>query len=239
MSKTISLLLCATLFQLGFCLPRTQTLSSSEVVNKEYKAIAQEKDVAARVAKPLPVSSEREKLAAMIKEGTTKHLKFLLQGSNKIAKDLLADPIFNSVDTEAMRTERAVVEKYVRDSDEALRAQSGKIIEPVLKDFFTFTNRHKLKNESHTTENDVVANALKAHGFEGFNEEEMQLLKEIGNHYADEFEKYLNSLSPADREKEKDLVYVYETYMENKWMDRSHYGFRYKLYFVDTDESDQ
>ncbi|XP_017491142.1 PREDICTED: uncharacterized protein LOC108379310 [Rhagoletis zephyria] len=209
MPKPILVLLGAILIQIAFGLPSTLPKGSDENLYKEHNVIPKEKDA---VTGKSAASIERKRLSAMIKEGDAKHFKFLLEGSNKIAKDLLADARINGADHRRYAREEAMLEQYVKDSDKALSSNSSKCKTRVLKDFFTFTNHYTSDKENHTSENDIIIReALKAHGYDQLEAEEYKLLDEIGSHYAYEFEKYLMSLLPAERENEEDLMNVYET----------------------------
>lgn len=223
-------------------MPNTEAQSAlkDSSSSTEHNAVIPAKETILTVEEQNAITRERKRLSAMIAEGDKKHLKFLLKGTNKIAKDILADPAISSTDTVDGKKERAVLEEFVKDSDDILNATVRKCIKRALKDFYTFANRHNLNKDNNLTKaDDIWFNALKAHGMDQLHAEEAKLLNEIGYQYADEFEKYLESLSPAGREKEKDLVYVQETYLENKdVMDKANYGYRYVNFFREqqTDE---
>ncbi|XP_067625589.1 uncharacterized protein [Eurosta solidaginis] len=202
----------------------------------EYNAISQGLDSDTPTTTKFPetsaISQGRKKLSATIRQGTYKHLNFLLQRTQRIARELLTDPVISNIDTENMRKDKSVLEQYVKDANEGLNSAFANCKEQILKNFFTFSNRYSTKVADLTNEQKTVWNALQAHGYEQFESEENKLLNDIGNHYADEFEHYLDALSPADKETEKDLVYVYETYQENQdIMDRANYGFRFGNFF--------
>ncbi|XP_014101772.3 uncharacterized protein [Bactrocera oleae] len=237
MTNIIRIFVFAAYLQFAFCLPTTQTQSDlKDSSSTEQNALTQPKDTNKFTALTLEeqnvITRERKGLSTMIAEGDKRHQQFLLEGSNKIIKDVLADPAINSIGSEDVKKKRAVLEQFVKDSDDILNGTDKKCIKGVLKDFYTFTNIHYFNKKNLTNVDDIWFNALKAHGIDQFDADEAKLLNEIGYRYADQFEKYLESLSPAGREKEKDLVYVRETYLENKdIMDKANYGFRYVNFF--------
>ncbi|XP_054082457.1 uncharacterized protein LOC105212059 [Zeugodacus cucurbitae] len=237
MSKIIWLFVCAIYLQFAFCLPTAETQSAlKDSSSTEQNALAPAKGKDA--PKPLTleeqnlITRERKRLSAMISAGDRKHQEFILKESNKIAKDILADPAISSIDTVDGKQERAILETYVQDSDDILNDVGKKCIKRVLKDFYTFVNRHNSSKDKPIYAHDIWYKALETHGMNQLEAEEAKLLNEISYQYADEFEKYLKLLSPAGLEKEKDLVYVHETYLENKdVMDKADYGYRYVSFF--------
>ncbi|XP_039951913.1 uncharacterized protein LOC120769119 [Bactrocera tryoni] len=237
MTNIVWIFVLAAYLQFVFGLPTTQTRSgfkdnSSTELNALTPAKNTLKPTALTLEEQNAITRERKRLSAMIAEGDKKHNQFLLKGSNKITKEILADPAINSIDSVDGKKEKAVLEQFVRDSDDIINDTDKKCVMSVLKDFYTFTNEHFFSKNNLTNVDDIWFKALKAHGMDQFDADEAKLLNEIGYHYADEFEKYLKSLSPAGREKEKDLVYVQETYLENKdIMDKANYGFRYMNFF--------
>nr|XP_014101772.2 uncharacterized protein LOC106626485 [Bactrocera oleae]XP_036215867.1 uncharacterized protein LOC106626485 [Bactrocera oleae] len=237
MTNIIRIFVFAAYLQFAFCLPTTQTQSDlKDSSSTEQNALTQPKGTNKPTALTLEeqnfITRERKRLSTMITEGDKKHQQFLLQGNNKITKDILADPAINSLDSEDVKKKKAVLEQFVKDSDDILNGTDKKSVIRVLKDFYTFANEHYFNKKNLTNVDDIWFNALKAHGMDQFDADETKLLKEIGYLYADEFEKYLDSLSPAGREKEKDLVHARETYLENKdIIDKADYAFRYVQFF--------
>ncbi|XP_054082458.1 uncharacterized protein LOC128920088 [Zeugodacus cucurbitae] len=243
MSKIIWLFVCVISLHFAISLPTAETQSAlKDSSSTEHNALAPAKGKDA--PKPLTleeqnlITRERKRLSAMIIEGDKKHQQFLLKASNKIAKNILADPAISRIGTTEGKQERAVLEAYVQDSDDILNATADKCIK-VLKDFFTFTNRHYSIKYNPMYADDIWYKALKTHGMDQLESEEAKILNEIGCQYADEFEKYLKSLSPAGLEKEKDLVYVQETFLENKdVLDKANYGYRYVSFFKEQQAED-
>ncbi|XP_036215866.2 uncharacterized protein [Bactrocera oleae] len=237
MTNIIRIFVFAAYLQFAFCLPTTQTQSDlKDSSSTEQNALTQPKSTNKPTALTLEeqnfITRERKRLSTMITEGDKKHQQFLLQGNNKITKDILADPAINSLDSEDVKKKKAVLEQFVKDSDDILNGTDKKSVIRVLKDFYTIANEHYFNKKNLTNVDDIWFNALKAHGMDQFDADETKLLKEIGYLYADEFEKYLDSLSPAGREKEKDLVHARETYLENKdIIDKADYAFRYVQFF--------
>ncbi|XP_018787145.1 PREDICTED: uncharacterized protein LOC108967913 [Bactrocera latifrons] len=237
MTNIFCFFVLAAYLQFVFCLPTTQTQSglkdsSSTEQNGLIPAKSTLKPTALTLEEQNAITRERKRLSAMIAEGEKKHHQFLLKGSNKITKEILADPAINNINSVDRKKEKAVLEQFVRDSDDIIDDTDRKCVIRVLKDFYTFTNEHFFSKNNLTNVDDIWFKVLKAHGMDQFDADEAELLNQIGYQYADEFDKYLKSLSPAGLEKEKDLVYVQETYLENKdIMDKASYGFRYVNFF--------
>ncbi|CAD6997723.1 uncharacterized protein LOC101453599 [Ceratitis capitata] len=231
MTKKVVFLVCVIFLQLAFCMLKPQTPNETLDKSIEQNELMVEK--AAEIVKDVTLAeknhilSERKRLIDMIIDGSTGHYVYLLKGTYKIAKDILTDPAVVGTDTVEAQNEKRLLELFINGTAGILKQTSDKCIQLVLRQFFTFANRHTQKRDNRGKEVDIWEDALTRHGMREFEAEENKLLNENGNQYADEFDNYLKSLSPAGRAMEEDLVYVFETYMENKKvMDRVNYGYR-------------
>uniref|UniRef100_A0A0A1WYN0 Pyridoxine/pyridoxamine 5'-phosphate oxidase n=2 Tax=Zeugodacus cucurbitae TaxID=28588 RepID=A0A0A1WYN0_ZEUCU len=173
-------------------------------------------------------------------KGLINFQNFRLQRSNQIAKDVLADPSMNSIDSEAMEKERSVLRKYVQDSRESLNTAqpadnnyeyAGFIFlgnkDVVLQSFDRFKRRHASKTEAVTPEQQVAWDALKKHGVLEYDEEVDKRYKEYLHYLVDEFEAYVKTLSADDKEKAKDLIEAWNAYTKHeRGMDKTAFGHR-------------
>ncbi|XP_049302753.1 uncharacterized protein LOC105232386 isoform X3 [Bactrocera dorsalis] len=159
------------------------------------------------------VSSGPSSFEEALHKGLINIRNFELQRTNQIAKDVLADSSMYSIDSEAMQKELSLLRKYVIDSKEALNK-----VPPAdqldSNTFFLFVNDTQIVNfrrylqfeyQSLTPEEQVTWNALKKHGFLEYDEEMYKRVDEYLSNLVDEFEKYVKTLSAAEKEKDKDM----------------------------------
>ncbi|XP_011212352.2 uncharacterized protein LOC105232390 [Bactrocera dorsalis] len=185
-------------------------------------------------------SSARKQLEANVYKSFVNFLDFRLQRTNKIAQDVLADPVMNSIDSPAMEEERKVLRKYVKDSKEALIAvlpadkndQHNRFFFAIGKDFVlenfnSFNRRRASKTEELTPEQRVSWNALKKHGVLEYNAEMEQRGKDFAYQIVDDFDYYVKALTSAEKEKEKEMVEVWNMYKKNALgLDKAEFGQR-------------
>uniref|UniRef100_A0A034W6E4 Uncharacterized protein n=1 Tax=Bactrocera dorsalis TaxID=27457 RepID=A0A034W6E4_BACDO len=167
-------------------------------------------------------------------KGLINFQNFRLQQTNQIAKDVLADPSMYSIDSEAMQKELSLLRKYVTDSNEAL----NKVLLADQLDsntFFLFVNdtlnvvdrfftyRHFMTDPL-TPEEQVTWDALKKHGWLESREERDKRLNEYVHNLIDKFEKYVKTLSAAEKENDKDMkdmMTAWNAYKNNKLSKRN------------------
>ncbi|XP_049302755.1 uncharacterized protein LOC105232386 isoform X5 [Bactrocera dorsalis] len=138
-----------------------------------------------------------------------------LHRTNQIAKDVLADPSMYSIESEAMQEELNLLRKYVIDSKEVLnKVQAADQLSS--STFFLFVKDAQIvghhlsrfqnfKTDPLTPEQQVTWNALKKHGWLEFREEMHKRVDEYQSNMVDKFEKYVKTLSAAEKEKDKDM----------------------------------
>uniref|UniRef100_A0A0A1XMB1 Alanine--tRNA ligase n=1 Tax=Zeugodacus cucurbitae TaxID=28588 RepID=A0A0A1XMB1_ZEUCU len=212
------------LIQLTTCLPKP-TSSESE----EDNIIPHGTSTAMSSVSESAVPNGRKRLEANVFKGHINFLNFCLRRSNQIAKNVLADPSMNRIESQAMEYERNTLTKYVKDSKQALAMvlpadkngrndrfffAMGKDF--VLEDFNGFYRRRASTFEVLTPEQQVSWEALKKHGALEYNAEMKKRSKEFASHIVDEFDNYMKTLPAAEREKEKELYEVWDKYTKNK-----------------------
>ncbi|XP_050318456.1 uncharacterized protein LOC126751984 isoform X3 [Bactrocera neohumeralis] len=196
------------LIQLISCLPRP---SSSDAVDSILPGTTTITPSVGKNAVPSDLNSFEGALRRVLINISN----FELQRTNQIAKDTLADPSMYSIDSEAMQKELSLLRKYVTDSNEALNKvlpadQLG------TNTFFLFINDtgniidrfHRYRHFEYvpiTPEKQVIWDALKKHGFLKGDEELDKRLNEYFPDLVDDFEKYVKTLSAAEKEKDKDM----------------------------------
>lgn len=180
----------------------------------------------------------RKRLEMFVFKSYINFLNFCLERSSQIAHDVLADPSMTSIESQAMEYERNVLTKYAKDSKEALNAilpadkndhnyrfffAMGKDF--LLENFNGFNRRRASKTEELTPEQQVSWEALKKHGVLEYTEEMEKRSKDFACNIVDEFEIYMKALSAAEKEKEKDMVEVWDMYTKNELkLDKSEFG---------------
>lgn len=184
--------------------------------------------------------SGRKQFEANIYKSFENFLDFRLERTNKIAQDVLADPLMNSINSKAMEEEKSVLRKYVKDSKEALIAvlpadkndYHNRFFFAIGKDFVleifnSFNRRRASKTEDLSPEQRVSWNALKKHGVLEYNEEMEKRAKEFTCQIVDEFDYYMKALPSAEKEKKKEMVEVWNLYKKNELgLDKAEFGER-------------
>ncbi|XP_029408710.2 uncharacterized protein LOC105232389 [Bactrocera dorsalis] len=235
MFKKITLLSFTLLLamQLVACLPRPSS-SESEDDNTIPHGTSTTMPTVAESAMP----GGRKRLEVVLFKEYINLLNSCLQRSNQIAKDVLADPSMTSIESSAMEHERNILTKYVRDSKEALTAilpadkndQNNRFFfamgkDFVLEDFNGFNRRRASTTDELTPEEKVSWETLKKHGALEYTEDMEKRSKDFGCHIVDEFDKYMKSLSVSEKEKEKEMVEVWDKYTKNELnMDKAEFG---------------
>ncbi|XP_050318472.1 uncharacterized protein LOC126751998 [Bactrocera neohumeralis] len=161
------------------------------------------------------VPSGHNSFEEALRKGLLNIFNLGLQGTNKIAKDVLADPSMYSIDSEAMQEELSALRKYVTDSKEVLNKVlpadhfDSNTFFLFVKDAQNVAHRlsrfHSFKINPLTPEQQVTWDALKKHGFLECDEEMHKRVNEYLRDLVDEFEKYVKTLSAAEKEKDKDM----------------------------------
>ncbi|XP_036321716.1 uncharacterized protein LOC118735843 [Rhagoletis pomonella] len=225
MLKNFSLLALATLLLVQFttCLPMP---SSSE--SEETNTIPQRTTAQTTTPAPPGHTAAQKRLEALVYKSYSNLLNFQLQRSNQIAKDVLADPSMNNIVSDAMENEKRQLEKFVKDSKESLLAalpankndQQNRFFFAigkgfVIEEFEGFARRRASKTEELTPEQQVSWNALEKHGFQEYKNDLEKRADEFSGYLVDEFGNFIKTLTPAEKEKEKDMVEVWNMYTNN------------------------
>ncbi|XP_054744643.1 uncharacterized protein LOC129249044 [Anastrepha obliqua] len=149
--------------------------------------------------------------------------------TNLMAKYMLDDPSMNKIDNEAMEYEKSVLRKYVKDSEEALVASLpankndqqnrfffalGKSF--VIGNFDSFARRRFSKTGELTPEQQITWDSLKNHGFLEYRADLVNCENEVAGYLADSFDDFMNTLSTAEKEKDKDMAKTWEMYKKNE-----------------------
>uniref|UniRef100_A0A0A1XSB7 UPF0758 protein SPO0054 n=1 Tax=Zeugodacus cucurbitae TaxID=28588 RepID=A0A0A1XSB7_ZEUCU len=235
MFKKLSLFAFALLLIIQFttCLPRP-TSSESE----EDNTIPHGTSTATPSLGENAVPNGRKRLESSIYKNFENFLNFRLERTNKIAQDVLADPSMNSIASPAMEEEKNVLRKYVKDSKEALLAvlpadkndQHNRFFFAIGKDFvlenFNSFNRSRAsETEQLTPEQQVSWNALKKHGILEYSEEMVIRANDFAKQIVDDFDDYMKALSTVEKEKEKEMVDVWDAYKKNEiGLDKVEFG---------------
>ncbi|XP_067625209.1 uncharacterized protein [Eurosta solidaginis] len=174
-------------------------------------------------------SNGRKRFVAIVYKTYSDLLNFQLQRTNQIAKDVLADSAMSSIGSRAMENERTVLEKYVKNSKDALIAvipakqndQQNRFFFVVgkdflLEDFNSFTRKRGSTKELLTPEKQISWDILKKHGYFEYVSDLENRTKEFTSALVDEFENYIKSFRPIEQEREKGLVNLWAMYAKNE-----------------------
>ncbi|XP_054742425.1 uncharacterized protein LOC129247343 [Anastrepha obliqua] len=240
MLRTLLLVAFSTLLiaQFGLCLPKPSSSESAESNN-----VAQ----SAQTTTPLPEESNfeigKKKLETLMHKSYLNLLNYQLEMTNQIAKHVLADPSMDKIDNEAMEYEKSVLRKYVKDSKEALVAtlpadkndQQNRFFFAlgkgfVIENFDSFARRRSSKTEELTPEQQDTWDALKKYGFLEYRTNLDNRANEFAGYLADSFDDFMNTLSTAEKEKDKDMAQTWEMYKKNE-LDLTKIEFGQRLYY--------
>lgn len=150
-----------------------------------------------------------------------------LRSTHQIAKDVLADPTIAELGDEQMHGKFERLRKYVTQSDlEELKkippAELPNTYAIAIGTMFVLGNFDSVARElNSTSEQDrtpaekLLWAALQRHGYQEHLGELEKRGIELFESYVDDLEKYVKSLSPADREKDELLVPGYDMYTKH------------------------
>ncbi|XP_049302752.1 uncharacterized protein LOC105232386 isoform X2 [Bactrocera dorsalis] len=199
------------LIQLISCLPRSSSTDAVDSILPRTTTITPSVGENA-------VQSGLNSFKEVVRKNLINCVNFELQRTNQIAEDVLADPSMYSIDSEAMQKELSVLRKYVTDSKEVLnKSLLAHQFRPNTFVSFSYDVRniglrferfhwsHGSKFEPLTPEEQVTWDALKKHGFLEYDEEMRKRVDEYQSNMVDKFEKYVKTLSAAEKEKDKDM----------------------------------
>ncbi|CAD6997724.1 uncharacterized protein LOC101453775 [Ceratitis capitata] len=226
MLKKLSLLPFALLLLIQFstCMPNRSSAEESDEDNSRENRVPE----------------SRKRIEALVYKDYLNFLNYRLERSHKIAKDVLADPLMNSINSPAMEEEKNVLKKYVKESKEALTIalpadkndQQNRFFfalgkDFVLENFNRFNRTRASTTEKLTLEQKVSWEAMKKHGILEYNRELELRTNEFVYSIVDGFDNYIKTLTPAEREKEQELVAVWNRYNKKEvGMDKIEFGQR-------------
>uniref|UniRef100_A0A0K8UUW1 Uncharacterized protein n=1 Tax=Bactrocera latifrons TaxID=174628 RepID=A0A0K8UUW1_BACLA len=221
------------LIQLISSLPRSSSSDSVDSILNEITTITPS---AGENALPSGHNSFEE----AIRKDLINYVNFELQQTNQIAKDVLADPSVYSIDSEVMQKELSLLRKFVTDSKEALnRVLPAEQLGSNTFFLFVIDKKIALKGfnrlrffefKQHIPEKQLIWDALKKHGWLEYHEEVNKKSDEYSLYMVDKFEKYVKTLSAAEKEKDKDMkdmMAAWNAYTKHeRGMDKTAFGQR-------------
>ncbi|XP_054744081.1 uncharacterized protein LOC129248528 [Anastrepha obliqua] len=192
----------------------SETTSTYEVNEIEHGAVASVSPASPAATESESLSS-RKRVSALAFKRYTNLLLFQLERTHHIAKDVLADPTITALSSEQMHGKIEILRKYVTQSDlaELKKVPPAKIpnryylaigtifvlghFDSVVRELNATSEQDKSRSEN------LLWAALQRHGLQEYLVEVEKRGIELFESCVDDFEKYVKSLSSAERENDE------------------------------------
>ncbi|XP_036321714.1 uncharacterized protein LOC118735840 [Rhagoletis pomonella] len=207
--------------------PTTLNFSASTESNEIERSTATPTNSTQTAVTKSGHTNNRKGIVIMVFKKYTNLLTFQLERSHQIAKDLLSDPTIVGVNNEEMQKATNMLLDYVAQSDISELAKLPPAEIPnryylaigtmfVIGKFDAFVRQLNTTSEQDRTPTArLLWTALQRHGYQEFQVEVEKRYIELLETIVDDVGEYVTSLSPANREKDKQLVQAYDMYVKH------------------------